>query len=38
MFVALLTLNGCGSADNRVLEEASEKVYTVEPDANIKIH
>jgi hypothetical protein len=31
-------LNGCGSADNRVLEEASEKVYTVEPDANISIH
>jgi hypothetical protein len=38
MFVALLMLNGCGNADNRVLEEASEKVYTVEPDANISIH
>jgi hypothetical protein len=33
-----MLLNGCGSADNRVLEEASEKVYTVEPDANISIH
>jgi hypothetical protein len=34
----LMLLNGCGSADNRVLEEVSEKVYTVEPDANISIH
>jgi hypothetical protein len=33
----LVTLNGCGSADNRVLEEVSEKVYMVEPDANISI-
>jgi hypothetical protein len=33
-----MLLNGCGSADNRVLEEASEKVYTVEPGANISIH
>jgi hypothetical protein len=37
MFVALLLLNGCGSAENRVLEEVSEKVYTVEPDASISI-
>src|SRR5207247_11190454 len=29
--------NGCGSADNRVLEEISEKAYTVEPSANISI-
>ena len=34
----LLLLNGCGSADNRVLEEISEKVYTIEPDAHISIH
>ena len=33
----LLLLNGCGSADNRVLQEISEKVYTIEPDANISI-
>src|SRR6476620_3295395 len=34
----LMLLNGCGSGDNRVLEEVSEKVYTVEPSANISIH
>ena len=33
-----MLLNGCGSGDNRVLEEVSEKVYTVEPSANISIH
>jgi len=33
----LMLLSGCGSAENRVLEEASEKVYTVDPDANISI-
>jgi len=33
----LVLLNGCGSADNRVLEDVSEKVYTVEPDANVSI-
>jgi hypothetical protein len=33
-----MLLNGCGSADNSVLEEVSEKVYTVEPDANMSIH
>ena len=33
-----MLLSGCGSADNRVLEEVSEKVYTVDPDANISIH
>ena len=38
MFAAVLVFNGCGSADNRVLQEISEKVYTVEPDANISIH
>jgi hypothetical protein len=32
-----MLLNGCGSADNRVLEEVIEKVYTVEPDANVSI-
>ena len=34
----LMLLNGCGGADNRVLEEVSEKVYAVEPDTNISIH
>jgi hypothetical protein len=33
-----MLLNGCGSANNRVLEEVVEQVYTVEPDANIRIH
>jgi hypothetical protein len=33
----LMLLSGCGGADNRVLEEISEKVYTVEPNANISI-
>jgi len=33
-----MLLNGCGSGNNRVLEEVSEKVYTVEPNANITIH
>jgi hypothetical protein len=32
-----MLLNGCGSADTRVLEEISEKVYTVESNANISI-
>ena len=31
-------LNGCGSGNNRVLEQVSEKVYTVEPSTNITIH
>ena len=30
-------LNGCGTADHRVLEEVVEKVYTIEPDANVSI-
>jgi hypothetical protein len=34
----LMLLDGCGSGNNRVLEEVSEKVYTVEPSANITIH
>jgi len=34
----LWLLNGCGSADKIVLQEVSEKVYTVEPTANISIH
>ena len=34
----LMLLNGCGSGNNSVLEEVSEKVYTVEPSANISIH
>ncbi len=32
-----MLLNGCGG-HNRVLEEVSENVYTVEPDAKISIH
>jgi hypothetical protein len=32
-----MLLSACGSADNRVLEEVSEKVYSVEPNANISI-
>ena len=34
----LMLLNGCGSADNRVLEEVVEQVYSVDPTANISIH
>ena len=34
----LMLLSGCGRADNRVLEEVVEQVYTVEPGANISIH
>ena len=34
----LMLLSSCGSGNNRVLEEVSEKVYTVEPNANISIH
>ena len=33
-----MLLNGCGSGNNRVLEEVSEKVYSVQPNANISIH
>ena len=33
-----MLLNGCGSGDNRVLEEVVEQVYTAEPNANINIH
>ena len=33
-----MLLSGCGRADNRVLEEIVEQVYTVEPGANISIH
>jgi hypothetical protein len=32
-----MLLNGCGSADNRALEEISEKVYRIEPNANVSI-
>src|SRR3954451_25246065 len=32
-----MLLNGCGSGNNRVLEEISEQVHTVEPGANITI-
>ena len=34
----LMLLTGCGSGNKRVLEEVSEKVYAVEPSANISIH
>ncbi len=33
----LVLLNGCGSADNRVLEETFERVYTIEPSARLTI-
>jgi hypothetical protein len=33
-----MLLSACGSGNNPVLEEVSEKVYTVEPSANISIH
>jgi hypothetical protein len=32
-----MLLNGCGSPDNRVLEEVVEKVYRVDADANVSI-
>lgn len=32
-----MVLSGCGSADNRVLEEVVEQVYSVEPKANVSI-
>jgi hypothetical protein len=35
---SLVSLDGCGSADKVVLQEVSEKVYIVEPTANISIH
>ena len=33
----LMLLNGCGSADTRVLEEVSEQVYSVEANPNINV-
>ena len=33
-----MLLNGCGSGNNRVLEEVSEKVYAVEPGADISVN
>jgi len=35
--VLLLSLAGCGSESDRVLEETFERLYTVEPNANITI-
>jgi hypothetical protein len=32
-----MLLNGCGSADNRMLEETFERVYTIEPSARLTI-
>ena len=32
-----MLLSGCGSADNRVLEEVVEQVYSIDPDANVSI-
>jgi hypothetical protein len=32
-----MLLNGCGSANNRVLEETFERVYTIEPSARLTI-
>jgi hypothetical protein len=34
---ALMLLSGCGSANDRVLEEIFEQVYTIEPNTNISI-
>lgn len=34
---SLLLLNGCGGADKIVLQEFSEKVYTVEPNTSISV-
>ena len=33
-----MLLNGCGVTDKIVLQEFSEKVYTIEPNANVTIH
>ena len=33
-----MLLAGCGSGENRVLEEVVEQVYSVDPNANISIH
>jgi len=38
MISALILLNGCGSADNRVLEEVIEQTYPVSSSTNISIH
>jgi hypothetical protein len=38
MIFALILLNGCGGADNRVLEEVIEQTYPVSSSANITIH
>lgn len=38
MAALLMLLNGCGGADKVVLQEFSEKVYTVEPNASVSIH
>jgi hypothetical protein len=35
--IALLSLAGCGSERDRVLEETFERLYTIEPTANITI-
>ena len=32
-----MLLNGCGSADNRVLEETFKRVYTIEPSSRVTI-
>jgi len=38
MAALLFLLNGCGGAENRVLEEVVEQVYPVDPGANVSIH
>ena len=38
MIAALMLLDGCGSADNRILEEVIEQTYPVSSSANISIH
>lgn len=34
----LISLSGCDTADNRVVEETFERLYTIDPSANITIH
>jgi hypothetical protein len=34
----LISLGGCNTAKNRVVEETFERIYTIDPSANITIH
>ncbi|MBO0696086.1 MAG: hypothetical protein J2P56_08305 [Verrucomicrobia bacterium] len=37
LFLLLLSLSGCGSGSDRLIEETFERLYTIEPTANISI-